>query len=385
MENNQINEILKLGLSSESLNIRLSEFEKLWAKLENEELLYQTAKVDEVASHIAWLLKQTQLTYSNDWIKEYDNVEQRIAVLMDMLEEVATHLKQYNIEIVALKNAGITKGIYTNYGCSPMGDIDLLVSVNDFYKAHDILAKELGFNFRFRSKMEEENIEEAFKGGGTEYFKEVHGNIVWLELQWRPIAGRWIQPHNEPNGDVLLKRSIPVTNSSVRILAPEDNLLQVALHTAKHSYVRAPGFRLHSDVDRIVRYQTIDWELFIRTVTKLKLKTAVYFSLYFANELLQTPIPVDVLNELNPNWLQKSIILRYINKAGIFNQKKNKFSKVGYIIFNLALYDSMGEIFKAVFPPFNALKIKYDIQKKWQMPYYQIIRLKDLAFKRAKL
>lgn len=385
MANNQINEILKLGLSSGNLNIRLSEFEKLWAKLENEELLYQTAKVDEVSSHIAWLLKQTNLEYSPDWIQEFNNVEQRISVLMDTLEEVAAHLKHNEIKIVALKNAGICKGLYQNYGCSPMGDIDLLVSASDFHNAHQLLIKELGFAFKFRSELEEESLEEAFKGGGTEYFKKVKGYTVWLELQWRPIAGRWIQPHNEPNGDELMKRSIPINNSAVRLLTPEDNLLQVALHTAKHSYVRAPGFRLHSDVDRIVRYQEIDWELFIRTVKKLKLKTAVYFSLYFANELLETPIPVNVLKELKPNWFRKIIIVYYINKAGIFNQKKNKFSKVGYIIFNLTLYDSVGEIFKAVFPPFNALKIKYDIQKEWQMPYYQIIRLKDLAFKRAKL
>ena len=53
--------------------------------------------------------------------------------------------------------------------------------------------------------------------------------------------------------------SLEVNGSNVRILAPEDNLLQVALHTAKHSYVRAPGFRLHSDVDRVVRFQSIDW------------------------------------------------------------------------------------------------------------------------------
>ena len=47
-----------------------------------------------------------------------------------------------------------------------------------------------------------------------------------------------------------------------QILSPEDNLLQVALHTAKHSYVRAPGFRLHSDVDRIVCFQEINWNIF---------------------------------------------------------------------------------------------------------------------------
>ena len=93
------------------------------------------------------------------------------------------------------------------------------------------------------------------------------------------------------NGNELIDNSINIKNSSVKILAPEDNLLQVALHTAKHSYVRAPGFRLHSDVDRIIRFQKIDWSHFEKIVLKLKLKTAVYFSLFFAKDLLCTPIP----------------------------------------------------------------------------------------------
>ncbi|MFC2089140.1 nucleotidyltransferase family protein [Bacteroidota bacterium] len=384
VKNNPETNILCLALSSENVEDREKKIEEYWPQID-EDTLFQSAKTDEVASHITFLLKQTQLEYCSFWIEEYNDVEQRITVLMEALEEVAEKLKQQNITIVALKNAGIAKGIYQNHACSPMGDIDLLVSSKDFHNAHKIILNELGFTFKFRSELEEENIEEAFRGGGTEYFKEIAGYKVWLELQWRPIAGRWIQPHNEPDGDELLARSLPIKDSAVRILAPEDNLLQVALHTAKHSYVRAPGFRLHSDVDRIVRYQEINWELFVKKVNELKVKTAVYFSLYFARELLKTPITDRVLQQLNPQWLRKRVILYYVHKAGIFNQKEKKFSKVGYILFNLALYDSISEIMKAVFPPFETLKLKYNIHSKWQMPYYHFIRLKDLVLKRTKL
>lgn len=380
-----IKQILKIGLSSGDNENRINELIKLWIKVNSESSLFKAAKTDEVASHVAWLLKQSQLNYSPVWLQEYDEVEKRVTILMDTLEEVAQHLNQNNIEVVALKNAGITKGIYQNYGCSPMGDIDLLVSVSDFYKAHQLLIEDMGFTFKFRSELEEESIEEAFKGGGTEYFKKVADYTIWLELQWRPIAGRWIQPHNEPNGDELLQRSISVKDSFVRILAPEDNLLQVALHTAKHSYVRAPGFRLHSDVDRIVRYQIINWDVFVNQVIQLKLKTAVYFSLFFAKELLETPIPEDTLKRLKPNWFGEKVVLYYISKAGIFNQQKKKFSKMGYIIFNLALYDSISEIKKAILPPFANLKLNYNLKSKWQMPYYHLKRIKELLFKRAKL
>jgi len=377
-------DILNLALSAKDINDKKTYLEKEWATVDQDKL-FDFAKIDEVTSHIAIILKASDLKYDPKWDKEYEEVENRTTVLMDVLECVATKLKDNSIEIVALKNAGITKAIFKNNASSPMGDLDLLVRSNEFTRAHAIIEQELGFTFKFRSESEEEDLEEAFRGGGTEYFKMVDGFKVWLELQWRPIAGRWIQPHNEPNGNELMNDSLEVFGSNVRILAPEDNLLQVALHTAKHSYVRAPGFRLHSDVDRVVRFQTIDWNKFENKVCELSLKTAVYFSLFFAKELLETPIPDRVLMKLKPVWFRRLSIHYFIKKAGLYNQNKKKFTRIGYILFNLCLYDSLGENLKAIFPTFDSLKIKYPITKKSQLPYFYALRLKDLIFKRAKL
>ena len=376
--------ILNLALSGVQIEEKIIQFEILWSTV-NEESLFRHAQVDEVASHIAYILKSSNLKYASYWDKEYEEVNQRVSVLMHVLDEVGTKLKENDIEIVALKNAGIAKAVFKNNACSPMGDLDLLVRSKDFRNAHEIILKELGFTFKFRSEFEEEDLEDAFRGGGTEYYKIVEGYKVWLELQWRPIAGRWIQPHNEPNGDMLMDNSIGVENSNIRILAPEDNLLQVALHTAKHSYVRAPGYRLHSDVDRVVRFQSINWNKFENKVCDLELKTAVYFSLFFAKKLLETPIPETVLIKLKPVWFRGRSIHYFIKKAGLYNQNKKKFTRLGYILFNLSLYDSIGENLKAIFPSFDSIKIKYPIKNKWTLPYFHFVRIKDLLFKRAKL
>lgn len=379
-----IQTILTLALSADKSDEKIDLFKSLLVNVDMNEL-YREAKVDEVDSHVAEMMRCSGIKLERMWQKSYDGTKTKISNLMNELDRVALELSKNKIKIVALKNAGIARGIYTNYASSPMGDIDLLISTKDFHFAHELILKKLGYIFKFRSEFEIEDLNDAFKGGGTEYYKIIDGQKVWLELQWRPIAGRWIQPHNEPNGNELVRNSISVKNSSVKILAPEDNLLQVALHTAKHSYVRAPGFRLHSDVDRIIRFQEIDWSRFENMVIKLKLKTAVYFSLFFANNLLSTPIPNEVLKKLRPTWYREIVIRYYIKKAGIFNQDNKKFTKFGYIIFNLALYDSIGENLKAIFPPFDSLKIKYPITNKYQLPYFYILRIKDLLIKRAKL
>ena len=379
-----IQTILTLALSADKSDEKIDLFKSLLLNVDINEL-YRKAKVDEVDSHVAEMMIYSGIELERMWQKSYNSVDAKTTNLMNELDRIASELSKNKINIVALKNAGIARGIYTNYASSPMGDIDLLISTKDFYSAHELILEKLGYTFKFRSEFEVEDLDVAFKGGGTEYYKIIDGHKVWLELQWRPIAGRWIQPHNEPNGNELIRNSISIKNSSVKILAPEDNLLQVALHTAKHSYVRAPGFRLHSDVDRVIRFQQIDWSHFENIVLKLKLKTAVYFSLFFAKNLLGTPIPKEVIKNLRPIWYREIIIRHYIKKAGVYNKENKKFTKFGYIIFNLALYDTVIENFKAIFPPFDSLKIKYPITKKWQLPYFYILRLKDLLLKRAKL
>ena len=379
-----IQTILTLALSADKSDEKIDLFKSLLLNVDINEL-YRQAKVDEVDSHVAEMMMNSGIELEKIWQQSHNRVNTQTKNLMKELDKIALELSKNKIKTVALKNAGIARAIYTNYASSPMGDIDLLINTEDFHKAHELIIEKLGYTFKFRSEFEVEDLDEAFRSGGTEYYKNIDGYKVWLELQWRPIAGRWIQPHNEPDGKKLMRNSINIKNSSVKILAPEDNLLQVALHTAKHSYVRSPGFRLHSDVDRIIRFQEIDWSHFESLVLKLKLKTAVYFSLFFAKNLLDTPIPKNVLKKLKPTWYREIVISHYIKKAGIYNHKNKKFTKFGYIMFNLALYDNFNENLKAIFPPFDSLKVKYPITKKSQLPYFYILRLKDLVLKRAKL
>ncbi|MFR3754391.1 MAG: nucleotidyltransferase family protein [Enterocloster sp.] len=138
-----------------------------------------------------------------------------------------------------------------------------------------------GFEFKFRSEFEKENLQEAFLDGSTEYFMPMpDGGNMWFELSHRAIAGRWIRPDKEPDTDELFRRFYYADNTDIGILSPEDNLLQVCIHTAKHSYVRSPGLRLHLDVERIVRHKQIDWKIFLERVEQAHVTTSTYYSLY---------------------------------------------------------------------------------------------------------
>jgi hypothetical protein len=209
------------------------------------------------------------------------------------------------------------------------------------------------------------------------------GEKLWFELQWRPVAGRWIRPDQEPTADELMARSVPIEGTAVRLLAPEDNLLQVALHTAKHTYVRAPGFRLHTDVDRIVRRQPIDWQLFTERVIKLQVKTAVYFSLSIPKILFGTPIPDEVLRQISPARWKEQLISRWLERAGIFNPDERKFSPPAYIAFTSLLYDDHSGLRRAIFPDSDWMHERYGFSSRLLLPYYHLRRVANLAFKRV--
>lgn len=306
----------------------------------------------------------------------------RIRNFMAELDAVAAALHHNNIPMVALKNSGIARGIYTCAGCSPMGDLDLLIRPRDFRNAHRTLV-DLGFQFKFRSTLEAEDLDHAEASGGSEYFRYLpNGEKLWVELQWRPVAGRWIRPDQEPSADDLIARSLAIPGTYARILSPVDNLLQVTLHTAKHTYVRAPGYRLHTDVDRIVTYCDIDWDELVRRIKTAQVCTAVYFSLALANELLETPIPRSVLASLRPASWKEARIRRWLGEVGLFFPDQPKFSSLRFLAFNALLYDDAIGLARAIFPRVSWMRQRYHCSTA-AVPWYYLRRLSDLVCRRS--
>ncbi len=361
-----------------------SKIKSLFQELESETLfkLCQYNKIESIAADALNCCVDADLL-PQYWVDAFKATDIRIASYMQELDKASKLLSDNGIEMVALKNSGITRGLYTRYGACPMGDIDVLVRKSDFRKAHKILVDN-GYEMKFRSPLEEEDIEKAEQGGGAEYaVKLPNGDNLWFELQWRPVAGRWIRPDQEPSADELMDRSVSIEGSSAKLLAPEDNLLQVCLHTAKHTYVRAPGFRLHTDVDRIVRECVIDWKAFTQRVIALEVKTAVFFSLVLASDLLDTPVPNHVILQLSPSKWKVGVISRWLQNVGLFDPDGKKWSRIGYIIFVSLLYDSFFGLARGVIPDSTWMKQRYGFNSSLLLPFYYVYRITDLVWKRT--
>lgn len=340
---------------------------------------YEIAQEHELASVIGVKLKKkTGIELGGLWEQEIANTRKRLSFLFEEVEKLGEDLDAHGIPLILLKNGGIAIDIMDDLAECPMGDIDMLCKKSDFHAAHNIILNH-GFKFKFRSIYEFEDLDEAFADGSTEYSIDGENGTAWIELAWRPVAGRWIRKDKEPKADDLFSCSHKAKRSCCRVLSKEDNLLQVSIHTAKHSYIRAPGYRLHLDVDRIVSNNEIDWVLFLKKVEAVNSKTAVYFSLFFAREILGTVIPDSVLEKLRPSKYKEKRIMNMLLKANLMHPHEKKFSKIGFLLFQTALYDSFGDLLAVLFPSSNALKQRYKYRNSLMTPYYWAVYVLDMA------
>jgi hypothetical protein len=381
--------MMQLSVAERLLALALSGMRpapKIVAELYRElgdDIAWIAAEEHEMTGHVAHKLVDAGLDVPPRWAEAHDAIARRTALYLDELDRVANLFACHGVQLVALKNAGIARGIFRCLGCSPMGDIDVLVRRSDFVTAHRLLIAN-GYTCASRYPLKQDCFEEGCLSGGTEYRRILESaGEFWFELQWRPVAGRWLRPHQEPDVDELMARSVAVPSTTIRLLSPEDNLLQVCLHTAKLSFVRAPGFRLHSDVDRIVRGTAINWASFVRSAERLEVRTAVYLSLAIPAELLSTPVPAPVLAQLRPRSRKEVALRKSIAVAGLFHPRARKFGNGAYVRFVAMLYDNRSGLLRAIVPDSAWMKRQYRFKSSALLPVYHARRWWDLAFRRV--
>lgn len=374
---------LMLDLSREKLN-NLNDLRKRLEECDKKafyELCLEHEMDGVVASHI---LENRLIDLPDYWVEAYEEEKRHLTFLRDKAAELCNEMDKNGIRMVVLKNGGIMSDMVPDAAACPMEDIDSLVKKSDFKKAHEILINN-GLTFKFRSKFEFEELEQAFRDGSTEYYITTpEGKEMWFELAWRAVAGRWIRLDLEPESDELIEASYTAGDTKVGILSPEDNLLQVCVHTAKHSYVRSPGLRLHLDVERIVAHKKIDWELFLKKVRAAHVKTSTYFSLFLAKMLFDTPVPDDVLAALRPSKGKEKRILSLISRAGLLHPQQRKFTKLEFLRFQTSLYDSVADAWFVLCPKGGRLHEIYGYKNPLKTPYYIVVRGLDLVGIRKK-
>lgn len=348
----------------------------------DERQFYKTAEEHECSSIVFSNLRNSGIKLNSKyWEKRYNEVKNRIDSYFREIADIEKAASAGHLRFILLKNSGITAKYMDDRGKCPMGDIDIIVRRDDFESMHSII-EECGFTLKFRSPGERSSKDYIVKQGSAEYYKDIETGRMWLEMSVRSISGRWIRPDQEPDTELIFHSAIMLTESAA-VLNPVENLLQVCLHTAKHSYNRAPGLRLHLDVERIIAYDRINWPEFVNRAECLHVKTPVYFSLLIPGLLFNTPVPAFVLKRLRPCSIRERAIARILAHTGLMHPHEKKFTKCRFILFQFLLYDSMGDIFKLFFPEMSYMERFYNARGTRQLIKAYISRAADIVLRRS--
>ncbi len=158
----------------------------------------------------------------------------RNMLLYAELEGVLESFHEEGIKVILLKGAALAKTVYSDIGMRPMGDIDIMVRLEDLLRAERRLS-ELGY---------------VFHGGNTpEWWRENYYHIgyirpeqsVKIELHWHITSKTDIARIHDPDSRVpegLWKKAChrEPFRDNVCVLSPKDALHHLCIHFLKHRF-----------------------------------------------------------------------------------------------------------------------------------------------------
>lgn len=212
---------------------------------------------------------------------------------MRLYRELAGVVAAFNrqgIASILLKGGHLAEHVYENIALRGMGDVDLLVKKEDLLRADRELLRLGGEPIeRFRAVSQHKNT----------FVYRLRQSGLRMDLHWTPITSLY------PccvDVDGLWRRAQPVKLGAEQawVLSPEDLLLHLCLHAAKH--INDFGLRLLFDLGAVLRRYgaALDWRELAARARQWGILRAVYVFLFLKHELLGGAITKETLEALRP-------------------------------------------------------------------------------------
>ena len=199
------------------------------------------------------------------------------------LTRILECLENSGVAVVPFKGPVLAEAIYGDLGLRSFSDLDVLVQVEDVSQAKATLVR-LGY---LPSSPFSEAEERAYRKSGYEYVFDSPAGANLLEIQWR-IVPRFYAIDFDLGSLFERASKIIFAGRAVRTLSPEDLLLVLAVHAAKHAWGRLIWLR---DIAGLVHDHQFDQEKVERQAEELGVERILAVSLLLANRLLETNLP----------------------------------------------------------------------------------------------
>jgi len=248
-------------------------------------------------------------TVRHDWARHHAVASAWHGHLLASLDALGGIFSAANVPVAALKGPLLAERVYPEGCLRPSIDLDLLVAEDDLERAVTALAS-AGW--------------QADAGPAARYAREHHHHLQFrhegqppLELHFRArVAFGTVMP-----AAGLIARSSAVLASpgrGLRILAPEDEVVYLAVHAAAHGYVRLMWLY---DLKLLCRQYAsdIDWHTVVERARSLRVLTAVAFTCAMLRERLKVTVPdlPDLRSRGLRHRLARRVQRRVASDAGI--------------------------------------------------------------------
>jgi hypothetical protein len=213
------------------------------------------------------------------------------------LARIMQHFERRQLRALPYKGPVLAQSVYRDLGLRSFSDLDFLISPADFERAKRALA-EIGYrpSATLNPAIESPAAERLWLRTGYERSFDSAAGKNLVELQWALLPHFYaVDPHSDDlRVENLLARAgrTVVGGSEVPCLSPEDLLLVLCLHAAKHLWTRLIWL---SDIAETLRSYSgthpIDYSLVFSRARALGIARILGVSFWLVKNVLQTEIP----------------------------------------------------------------------------------------------
>lgn len=210
--------------------------------------------------------------------QRYEANARRALWLTQELLRVLEHLESRGIAALAYKGPTLAEMLYGDVAQRQFSDLDLLVQRADVPRVKSAL-QELGYEPDIQLTKRQER---AYLASGYEYTFDRGEQQNLLEIQWQ-VMPRFYAIDFDMNQIFQRAVSVKLAGRSVRTLFPEDLLVVLCVHAAKHAWMRLSWL---CDIAELARSQAIDWDAVRHQAGRLGVERIVAMTFSLAGALL---------------------------------------------------------------------------------------------------
>src|SRR5208337_3751551 len=202
------------------------------------------------------------------------------------LTRILQHFERKQLRVLPYKGPVLAQSAYGDPGLRSFSDLDFLIAPADFERAKQALA-EIGYR---PSADLAAPVERFFLRTGYERSFDGAAGKNLVELQWALLPHFYgIDIHV---GDLVARAGKAVVGGrEVPCPSPEDSVLALCLHAAKHLWTRLIWL---SDIAETARIETIDWTLVISRAQALGIARILGVSFWLAKNVLRANLPAAI-------------------------------------------------------------------------------------------